>query len=301
MAKISTDLNVNIGINDVPASKGIETKLPTVPQGKDLLQSLSEALGTLNPKIYEIAKQAADKENEEQAVLGANKINGMTKEEAARAHQNGFPDIYNGWARVGAYKQYAYNANEEFSRTWKANYFNNRGNPDYNWEQDYSRAVQQYLSDKQNDPFFQEAFRKESTKTKDYIREKEFEFQNAELQNRIQTDTAYSISKLPEKVVEFLDTQFRSTIPVNESGKDFASKKEEYVRQNFEQEFIKQFYELKQNRNPAITNLDFDKLLIKQANFHAVTDGDYSGVFSKLLLEPRPDGTPAIALNPKIS
>jgi len=301
MAKISTDLNVNIGINDVPASRGIETKLPPEPKGKDLLQSLSEALGTLNPKIYEIAKQAADKENEEQAVLGANTINGMTKEEAARAHQNGFPDIYNGWARVGAYKQYAYNANEEFSRTWKTNYFNNRGNPNYNWEQDYARAAQQYLSDKQNDPFFQEAFRKESTKTRDFIREKEFEFQNAELQNRIQTDTAYSISKLPEKVIEFLDTQFRSTIPVNESGKDFASKKEEYVRQNFEQEFIKQFYELKQNRNPAITNLDFDKLLIKQANFHATTDGDYSGVFSKLLLEPRPDGTPPIVLNPKLA
>lgn len=193
MAKISTDLNVNIGINDVPAGKGIETKLPTVPQGKDLLQSLSEALGTLNPKIYEIAKQAADKENEEQAVLGANTINGMTKEEAARAHQNGFPDIYNGWARVGAYKQYAYNANEEFSRTWKSNYFNNRGNPDYNWEQDYSRAAQQYLSDKQNDPFFKKLLEKNLLKLKITLEKKNLNFktQNYKTEYKLTQHTVY--------------------------------------------------------------------------------------------------------------
>jgi hypothetical protein len=300
MAKISTDLGVNIAISDVPASRGIEAKISPAPTGKDSFTALSEALGSLNPKIYELAKQGADRQNEQDAVLGANTVNGMTLEEARKAHQDGFPDIYNGWARVGAYKQYANNANEEFARTWKQKYLENRGDPNYNWEQDYKIATQAYLQDKQNDPFFQEAFRKETNKTKDWIREKEFEFQNAELQNRVQTDTAYSIATLPDKVIDKLDADFRSTIPINESGKDFASKKEEYIKTNFEKEFIKQFYDLKASRNPALTNLDFDKLLVKQANFHALTGGDYAGVFTTLLTEKRPDGTPPVLMNPKL-
>ena len=300
MAKISTDLGVNIAISDVPASKGIEAKIAPAPIGKDTFSVLADALGSLNPRIYELAKQGADRQNEQDAVLGANTVNGMTLEEARKAHQDGFPDIYNGWARVGAYKQYANNSNEEFARTWKNKYLENRADPNYNWEQDYKIATQSYLQDKQNDPFFQDAFRKETNKTKDWIREKEFAFQNAELQDRIQTDTAYKISTIHETVIDKLTTDFRATIPLNESGKNFAGKQEEYIRQNFEQEFLKQFYDLKNNRNPALTNLDFDKLVVKQANFHAQQGGDYAGVFSLLLTEKRPDGTPPIIINPKL-
>ena len=78
MAKISTDLGVNIAISDVPASKGIEAKIAPAPIGKDTFSALADALGSLNPKIYELAKQGADRQNEQDAVLGANTVNAVS-------------------------------------------------------------------------------------------------------------------------------------------------------------------------------------------------------------------------------
>ena len=43
----------------------------------------------------------------------------MTLEEAKEAHKNGFPDIFNGWARYGAYKQYANNSVDNFIQDFK--------------------------------------------------------------------------------------------------------------------------------------------------------------------------------------
>ena len=60
----------------------------------------------------------------------------MSLEDARKAHQEGFPDIYNGWARVGAAKQYAINATENFGYEFKKRYLENRNDPNYRWQED---------------------------------------------------------------------------------------------------------------------------------------------------------------------
>ena len=75
----------------------------------------------------------------------------MTLEDARKAHQAGFPDIYNGWARVGAYKQYANNANEEFANNFKKRYLENRNTAGYNWQNDNAEISSLYLQDKKQD------------------------------------------------------------------------------------------------------------------------------------------------------
>ena len=136
--KINTDLGINVSLTDAPDVKTVAVTNIPLPTGKNDFEVLSDVLGQFNPKIQELAKKDLEREAEADYVLGANKVNSMTLEDARKAHQEGFPDIYNGWARVGAYKQYANNANEEFSNNFKKRYLENRNNPEYNWQNDYA-------------------------------------------------------------------------------------------------------------------------------------------------------------------
>jgi hypothetical protein len=219
MAKrINTDLGINVNLTDAPDIKTLAVANLPAPTGKNNFELLSDALGQFNPKIQELVKKEVQRENLETEVLGANTVNQMTLDDARKAHQEGFPSIYNGWARVGAYKQYAINSNEEFSNTMKKRYYENRNNPQYNWQNDYAELSQFYLKDKQQDPFFQSAFQKESVDTQKWITEQEFTFQIENLKTRVQQDTMYQLRVLPDKTLDTLLTSLLSTISNSESS-----------------------------------------------------------------------------------
>ena len=175
MAKrINTDLGINVSLTDAPDVKTVSITNPPKIEGKNNFEVLADVLGQFNPKIQELVKKDVQEKDLQDEILGANTVNGLTLEEARQAHEKGFPDIYNGWARVGAYRQYALNANMEFSERMKQRYNENKNNPNYNWQQDYAELSQFYLKDKQNDPFFQAAFQKISPLTQKFITEEEF-------------------------------------------------------------------------------------------------------------------------------
>ena len=299
--KINTDLGINVSLTDAPDVKTVAVTNIPLPTGKNDFEVLSDVLGQFNPKIQELAKKDLEREAEADYVLGANKVNSMTLEDARKAHQEGFPDIYNGWARVGAYKQYANNANEEFSNNFKKRYLENRNNPEYNWQNDYAEISGLYTKDKQQDPFFQAAYQKINQSTQKWVQEKEFEFQSKELIDRVSTDTAYQIKSLPDKVIDMLDAEFRDTIPVETSGKDFLQRKQEYIQNNLESRFNDEFEKIKANLNPALTKVQFDDILLTQAQAHATMGGNYAPFFVKKIIEPKSDGTPAIIDNPRFT
>lgn len=299
--RINTDLGINVSLTDAPDVKTVSITNPPKIEGKNNLEILSDALGQFNPKIQELAKKDLEREAEQDFVLGANQVNGMTLEDARKAHQAGFPDIYNGWARVGAYKQYANNANEEFANNFKKRYLENRNTAGYNWQNDYAEISSLYLQDKKQDPFFQAAYQKINASTQKWVQEKEFEFQSKELIDRVSTDLAYQIKTLPDKVIDMLDSQFRDTIPLETSGKDFLQRKQEFIQNNLEKTFNEEYEKLKTNLNPALTKVQFDDIFLTQAQAHATMGGNYAPFYIKKIIEPKSDGTPAIIDNPKFT
>ena len=72
-----------------------------------------DALQDFNPALKEFVVDKTKEKGKEQALEGANAINGMTIEEAREATKQVF-HIENPWARYGAYKQYAVNSANQF-------------------------------------------------------------------------------------------------------------------------------------------------------------------------------------------
>lgn len=302
MAKrINTDLGINVSLTDAPDVKAVSITNPSLPTGKNDFEMLSDVLSQFNPRIQELVKKDVQQKDLQDEILGANTVNSMTLDEARKAHQEGFPAIYNGWARAGAYKQYALNSNEEFSNTMKKRYYENRNNPQYNWQQDYAELSQFYLKDKQQDPFFQSAFQKISMDTQKWVTEQEFTFQNEKLKTRVQQDTMYQLRTLPDKVLDTLNSNFRETIPIETSGKDFDQRKQEYISQNYVKLWNEEFENIKNNLNPILSKVDFDGLVVDQAEAHLKSGGDYISLYVDKLIKPRPDGTPAVLDNPKFN
>ena len=114
MAKINTDLNTNVQLENAPTPEAVSVGSGSQIVGKSGFDALADTLASINPRIRALADQKFKEQNEQKANEGAAKINGMTLEESKTAHKNGFPDIYNGWARFGAYKQYANNSADKF-------------------------------------------------------------------------------------------------------------------------------------------------------------------------------------------
>ena len=302
MAKrINTDLGINVSLTDAPDVKTVSITNPPKIEGKNNFEVLADVLGQFNPKIQELAKKDLEREAQADLILGANQVNSMTLEDARKAHQQGFPDIYNGWARVGAYKQYANNANEEFANNFKKRYLENRNTAGYNWQNDYAEISALYIQDKKQDPFFQAAYQKTNESTQKWIQEKEFEFQSKELIDRVSTDLAYQFKTLPDKVVDILDAEFRDTIPIETSGKDFLQRKQEFIQNNLEKRFNEEYEKIKTNLNPALTKVQFDDIFLTQAQAHAAMGGNYAPFYIKKIIEPKSDGTPAIIDNPKFT
>jgi translation initiation factor 2 beta subunit (eIF-2beta)/eIF-5 len=299
--RINTDLGINVSLTDAPDVKTVSITNPPKIEGKNNFELLADVLGQFNPKIQELAKKDLEREAQADLILGANQVNSMTLEEARKAHQQGFPDIYNGWARVGAYKQYANNANEEFANNFKKRYLENRNTAGYNWQNDYAEISALYIQDKKQDPFFQAAYQKTNESTQKWIQEKEFEFQSKELIDRVSTDLAYQFKTLPDKVVDILDAEFRDTIPIETSGKDFLQRKQEFIQNNLEKRFNEEYEKIKTNLNPALTKVQFDDIFLTQAQAHATMGGNYAPFYIKKIIEPKSDGTPAIIDNPKFT
>ncbi len=133
MVKINTDLNTNVQLENAPTPEAVSIGSGSRIVGKSGFEQLSDVLSSINPAIKALADKNLKQKNEASANEGAAKINGMTLEESKLAHKNGFPDIYNGWARFGAYKQYASNSADKFIQDFKQDYLSQRNAPDYNW------------------------------------------------------------------------------------------------------------------------------------------------------------------------
>lgn len=307
MVKINTDLNTNVQLENAPTPEAVSIGSGSRIVGKSGFEQLSDVLSSINPAIKALADKNLKQKNEASANEGAAKINGMTLEEAKNAHKNGFPDIYNGWARFGAYKQYANNSADKFIQDFKQDYLSQRNAPDYNWQDHYSQNSEQYLADKGDDEFFASAYNESTAKLRTWLNTKEFERQQDNLTTKIRQNTSYDLQALPHKVEEELEIAFYEDELLEEGDgmsmnvKDYAVRKQKYFAENSEKMFEKLYYDVKNNKNPALDNVDFDEILIQEAKTHALIDGRFASSYIKFLTQNKPDGTPSTLNNPKFA
>lgn len=307
MAKINTDLNTNVQLENAPTPEAVSVGSGAQIVGKSGFEQLADTLASINPAIKALADKKFKEENEQKANEGAAKINGMTLEESKLAHKNGFPDIYNGWARFGAYKQYANNSADKFIQDFKQDYWAQRNTPNYNWQDHYSQFSEQYLADKGDDEFFASAYNESTAKLRTWLNTKEFERQQDNLVTKIRQNTSYNLQALPHKVEEELEIAFYEDELLEEGDgmsmnvKDYAERKQKYFAENAEKMFEKLYYDVKNNKNPALDNVDFDQILIQEAKTHALIDGRFANSYIKFLTQNKPDGTPSTLNNPTLA
>lgn len=297
--KINTDLGINVGLENAPTPQPITNVGSETIVGKDKFGALADTLAQINPTIRKLADSKMKEQNEKDFELGKAKINGMTLEEARKAHTSGFPDVFNGWARFGAYKQYANNSVDNFIQDFKQDYATRKNETGYNWQDHYNEFSQSYLADKQGDEFFASAYNEGTTSLRKWLNVQEFEKQQENLQYKVIGNTSLSIQNLPTKVEEQLEIAFYESNPVMTLGKDYKERKAKFFQDNMSQTFKDMYYELKENRNPALSKADFDDIVINEAELHASLDGRFATEYIELLTTNRPDGTPAIINNPK--
>jgi len=299
MAKINTDLGINVSLENAPTPNPIMNVGSEKIVGKDKFQALADTLASINPTIKQLADAKLKQRNEQSFEQGQAKINGMTLDEAREAHKNGFPDIFNGWARYGAYKQYANNSVDNFVQDFKNDYWSKRNEPNYNWQEHYNEFSQGYLADKQGDEFFASAYNQGTTELRKWLNVKEFEKQQEDLQYKVIGNTSLSIQNIPTKVEEQLEIAFYEANPPMSLGKDYQEKKAKFFQENMSKTFKDMFYKIKENRNPALSLADYDEIVISEAETHSKLDGRFSKEYIEILTSNRPDGTPAIINNPK--
>jgi hypothetical protein len=299
MTKINTDIGVNVGLQNAPAPKPVMNVGSEKIVGKDKFSALADTLSQINPTIKKLADQQLKQEAEQDFEQGKAKINGMTLEEARTAHKNGFPDVFNGWARYGAYKQYANNSVDNFIQDFKNDYITKRNETGYNWQDHYNEFSTNYLADKEGDEFFASAYNEGTATLRKWLNVQEFEKQQEDLQYKVIGNTSLSIQALPNKVEEALEIAFYEDNPVMTLGKDYSERKAKYFQENMSKTFKDLFYDLKANRNPALSLADFDDVVINEAELHASLDGRFATEYIELLTQNRPDGTAAIINNPK--
>lgn len=305
MVKINTDLGVNIELENAPTPVDVPVGSGAQIVGKDKFGQLADTLAKINPKIQKLAQQNIERENLKEANLGAAKINGMTLEESRDAAKKGFPNIYNGWARYGAYKQYALNSVDGMVADWKDEYISKRNVAGYNWQEHYNEFSQGYLSDKEGDEFFASAYNDATGNLRKWINVKEFEKQEEDLKYTVIGNTSKSIQSLPDQVSTALEVAFYEE-ELQEFGEmgtmnttDYQKRKAKYFQDNMSDTFLELYNTVKENRNPALTRAEFDDIVINEAELHASLDGRFATEYIELLTQGRPDGTPAIINNPK--
>ena len=303
MVKINTNLGVSVNLENAPAPKPIMNVGEEKIVGKDRFGALADTLAQINPTIKKLADKDLKEKAEASLEEGQATINGMTLEQAKEAHKNGFPDIFNGWARYGAYKQYANNSVDNFIQDFKNEYWSKRNQEGYNWQDHYNEASATYLQGKEGDEFFASAYNNGTEEIRKWLNVKEFEKQSEELQFKVTGNTSLAIQNLPEKVEEQLEILFYDQELLNDpegmNTNGYQERKAKFFQENMSKTFIDMFYKLKADKNPALSNADFDDIVISEAETHAKLDGRFAPEYIELLTQDRPDGTPAIINTPK--
>ncbi len=303
MVKINTNLGVSVNLENAPTPKPIMNVGEEKIVGKDKFGALADTLAQINPTIKKLADKDLKQKAEASFEEGQATINGMTLEQAKEAHKNGFPDIFNGWARYGAYKQYANNSVDNFIQDFKNDYWSKRNQEGYNWQEHYNEASATYLQGKEGDEFFASAYNNGTEEIRKWLNVKEFEKQQEELQFKVTGNTSLAIQNLPEKVEEQLEILFYDQELLNDpegmNVNGYQERKAKFFQDNMSKTFIDMFYKLKTDKNPALSNADFDDIVISEAETHAKLDGRFAPEYIQLLTQDRPDGTPAIINNPK--
>tara|TARA_B100001059_G_scaffold156962_1_gene156487 strand:- start:2906 stop:4972 length:2067 start_codon:yes stop_codon:yes gene_type:complete len=302
MAKTNTDLGINVALENAPTPKPVMNVGQEKIVGKDPFGALSASLAKINPTIKKLADQNLKDQADKDFEQGKAEINGMTLDEAREAHKKGFPDIFNGWARYGAYKQYAVNSVEDFNAQFKNDYYAQRNEAGYNWQDHYNQESEKYLVDKAGDEFFTSAYNEGTAKLRQWLNVQEFEKQQDDLSYKVFGNATLSLQTLPNKVEEQLEIDFYTDELANDpegmNTNNYKERKAEFFRKNMSKYFKNMFYDMKENRNPALSLKDFDEILINSAEQHAKLDGRFSREYIELLTSNRPDGTPSV-LNSK--
>ena len=102
------------------------------------------------------------------------------------------------------------------------------------------------------------------------------------------------MESLPIKVEEALEIAFYEDNPVMTLGNNYQERKAKYFQDNMSKTFKDLFYDLKSERNPALSLKEFDEILITAAEKHAKYDGRFATEYIELLTSKRPDGTPSV-------
>ena len=299
MAKIDTSITTGsiTSINKTPSV--------SVGSGGRVIDSnaeiLAKTLSSVNSALGDYVVKKEKEKATEQTLEGANAINGVTLEEAKELHKAGFPDIKNEWARYGAYKQYASNASDNFVFEFQKEYLENQYSKEWNWQTALAEKMSGFSQDKTNDVYFDTAVNAANETLKKWVNGQELEKESKLLTERVNKDTSFAITTIPEKIATKMEVQFHEdyAMPYDYDTGEYAAEKEKYMLENFSRMWDEELQIIKDNLNPAITLSDLDGLIIEAGESHIATDGRFAAFYAKMLTERRPDGTPSIAENPR--
>ena len=299
MAKIDTSITTG-SINSINKTPSVN-----VGSGGKVIDSnadiLAKTLSSVNSVLGEYVKKKTLEKGKEKALEGANAINGVTLEEAKELHKAGFPDIKNEWARYGAYKQYASNSSDNFVFEFQKEYLENQYSKDWNWQTALSEKMSAFNEGKQNDVYWESAMVSANETIKKWVNGQELEKESKLLTERVNKDTAFAITTIPEKIATKLEVQFHEdyAMPYDYDSGEYELEKQKYFLENFSKLWDEELQIIKDNLNPAITLSDLDGLIIEAGESHVATDGRFAAFYKKMITERRPDNTPAIIENPK--
>lgn len=299
MAKIDTSITTG-SINSINKTPSVN-----VGSGGKVIDSnadiLAKTLSSVNSVLGDYVEKKTLEKGKEKALEGANAINGVTLEEAKELHKAGFPDIKNEWARYGAYKQYASNSSDNFVFEFQKEYLENQYSKDWNWQTALSEKMSAFNEGKQNDVYWESAMVNANETIKKWVNGQELEKESKLLTERVNQDTAFAITTIPEKIATKLEVQFHEdyAMPYDYDTGEYELEKQKYFLENFSRMWDEELQIIKDNLNPAITLSDLDGLIIEAGESHVATDGRFAGFYKKMITERRPDNTPAIIENPK--
>lgn len=299
MAKIDTSITTG-SINSINKTPSV-----SVGSGGKVIDSnadiLAKTLSSVNSVLGDYVEKKTLEKGKEKALEGANAINGVTLEEAKELHKAGFPDIKNEWARYGAYKQYASNSSDNFVFEFQKEYLENQYSKDWNWQTALSEKMSAFNEGKQNDVYWESAMVNANETIKKWVNGQELEKESKLLTERVNQDTAFAITTIPEKIATKLEVQFHEdyAMPYDYDTGEYELEKQKYFLENFSKMWDEELQIIKDNLNPAITLSDLDGLIIEAGESHLATDGRFASFYKKMLTERRKDNTPAIIENPK--
>ena len=299
MAKIDTSLGVNVSIQSAPSQVSVGSVRPQADATKSNVEKLANVLQNFNPTLAKLANKEFERRNKAQFEEGVMKVNNMTLEDARKAHDQGFPDLYNGWARYGAKVQYAKNATNHFIYGFKQEYLQNRHDANYDWRESFKKSSTNFFADKQGDKEFTSAYNESYAELTQWLNVKEFKKQSDELKYTAETNAVYSIQNLPQTVMDKLEVEFFEKSGITDlNDKTYIPKESEYIRNNIGRVFMEEFKNIKENRNASLSKSDFDKIVLTAAETHADQGGQMADAYISLIQNPRQDGTPPIIANP---